>query len=140
MYTFQPNDWRTKAGIFVNAEFVDTVFQLDSCAIRVFRFEDPILECNYIIEAYCRREDFSEIRDAYYFSIDRINEFLDQLSLVSYSPTVITHALSTTHFRVDVGEEFNIIIPDNYLQEKNPVKITNEELILGSGEFAKKRV
>lgn len=137
-YTFQPNDWRTKAGIFVNAEFADTIFQLDSCAIRVFRFEDSSLECNYIIEAYCRRDDFPEIRDAYYFSIDRINEFLDQLSLISYFPSVLTHSLSTTHFRVDVGEEFNLIIPDNYSQEKNPVRITSKDLKLGSEQLVKK--
>jgi hypothetical protein len=137
-YTFQPNDWRTRVGIFVNAEFDDTTFQVSSCALRISSFEDRDLGCNYIVESYSRKDDFPNIIDAHYFSIDRINEFLDQLSLISYFPCTITHVFSTTVFSAVVGEKFDMIIPNDYHQEKNSVKISSSDLKLKEEELSRK--
>lgn len=121
-------DWRSRALVFLNAKIKEEIINLSNCTLRIFEYDDNEYGGNHIIEAYSSREMFPEIENAHYFALDNINRILDKFSLISYFPAIVIKELSTTWFKTEIGEIFELLIPNEYYGEKKPIIIQQKDI------------
>lgn len=126
-YTFVDSDWRTRMLVIVNATLDGEIFPFTNAGIRVLSHPEGGPGC-YLIECYVRRADFPVIKDAFYYSIDRLNEFLGTISIIINAPIVNREILSICPMRVAAREEFDMLIPADFSYDTTPVVIKPSDL------------
>ncbi len=102
--------WRSRALVLTGATIRSDVYPIRECAIRVRAaqeyFEDPLSDQYSLIDVYLPGDGSQDIRDVFVRSHNMIDEFLDRVSLVSYSPASLIKFISTCPSQVEVGVEF----------------------------------
>lgn len=121
------NDWRTRMLILVNTNLEEETYPFINAGIRVLSYAKGG-PGSYIVECYVRRVDFPVIKDAFYYSIDRLNEFLGRISIITNAPIVNREILSICPMRVAAREEFDMLIPADFSHDATPVKVGPSDL------------
>lgn len=113
--TFGKKDWRARFLISSNAVFTDLqIFQVQECAIRVI-----IKGENYfLIEIYVKRNSFEDNILLLNYVFDVANEFLSQVSALTYAPAKLLKFISICPTEVTKGEIFPMILSDISIKRK----------------------
>lgn len=125
--TILDSDWRTRMLIQINAKLEGEMFPFTNAAIRVLDYLKAGPGC-YIIECYIKKLDFPAIEDAFYYSIDRLNEFLGRISIIANAPIINKKILSICPMRVPAREEFDMLIPAEFSYDTTPVTVNPADL------------
>lgn len=113
--------------ILVNANLDGEMFPFTNAGIRVLSYPNGGPGC-YIVECYVRKVDFPVIENAFYYSLDRINDFLGRISIITNAPIANKKILSICPMRVAAREEFDMLIPADFSYDTASVTIGPSDL------------
>lgn len=125
--TITDSDWRTRMLILVNVNLDGEVYPFTNAGIRVLSYAEGG-PGSYIVECYVRRVDFPVIEDAFYYSIDRLNEFLGGISIITNVPIANKEILSICPMKVAAREEFDMLIPADFSYDVTPARVRPSDL------------
>jgi len=118
--------WRTRFLVYSEALLSGPYLTQDCPIVIISDFDLP--PSHYHVDVFIERDKFQDIREILYFTLDVINEFISQISFVSYSPSELISAISICPHEVQVDEEFEMTI-FNGDYEINKVEIKNTDLV-----------
>lgn len=107
-------DWKFCAIIklHVKEEEYEDSFQFEDTFIRIFRPSDDGFPSGLVAEVYAKKDNYTDITDAYFSLEEVLERFLHRLALVTFRKCRILKIMGISRFKVGVNEEFDILMPD----------------------------
>lgn len=107
---FNSNDWRARFIVKTNAVFhEDDYFKIDNCIIKIVAQKERGI---FLFDMYIHKENFDDYNALFDYSVDKMNEFVSQLSAITFSAASILKFISICPIKVNKGEEFTMILSD----------------------------
>lgn len=99
------------------SDIEEDIIQFKNHAIRIFKPNDVKLDFAHIIEVYSTLLEYSDIKSAYHGSLEILNQFLDRIALLTFKPCPLIQPVGISCFQVSVGQEFDLLVPDDLSHE-----------------------
>lgn len=128
--------WRLRAIIETEVELIPEIAETNGEKYRIFEINDKNTKGGNSVPPNIRYCDVigsgstSDIVEAYSSLYDKLNKFLDRISLVSYGKAVYRTILSVTPVSVRHNESFEIAIPQ-FMLKRETKKVGLNSLNLG---------
>jgi hypothetical protein len=103
------SDWKFLALIEANVSFEDEIYNYKTSAIRILNDIEEVPNGMYLVEVYTKRREEKNISFAYYKSIDLLNEFLDQISFISFQKAFIKSPIAITYAYTSFNKSFPML-------------------------------
>lgn len=100
--------WRTRFHIYSEASLSGT-YMVRNCPLMLIT-HFPVQPSHYLVDVFVERDKFQNIEEILYFTLDVINEFVSQVSFVSYATAELIDIIAISPHVVEIGEEFEIAI------------------------------
>ncbi len=127
---FNNDDWRARFIIKTYAVFhEDDYFKIDNCIIKIVSSKDRGV---FLFDMYIKKENFDTYNALYDYSLDRMNEFVSQLSAITFSAASILKFISICPVKVKKGEEFLMILSDFDFDRSNSLVLNSDLINLNS--------
>lgn len=127
---FNSNDWRARFIIKTSAVFhEDDYFKIENCVIKIVALRERGV---FLLDMYINKDSFDDHNSLYDYSVDKMNEFVSQLSAITFSAASILKFISICPIKVNKGEEFTMILSDFNFDRSNTLVLGSDLMNLNS--------
>lgn len=134
---FNSNDWRARFIIKTNAVFhEDDYFKIDDCIIKIVALKERGI---FLFDIYIHKDNFNNYNALFDYSVDKMNEFVSQLSAITFSAASILKFVSICPIKVNKGDEFPMILSDFDFDRSNTLVLSSDLINLSSEKDDEKK-